>query len=179
MFATERTAAPMVRMVVCSKQWRIKSEKMEKQRRVTHVEMLAGALLLLSRIKSVTRARCVLERSRRSLLACCADSISGAQMTKFSTLVRTLTFWPVRRLSADIFHKKASSCSMFSMRTLFPAQGKCTPGLSAVSLAIRVIPRHEPHCSFILCDKSYGRRHLRLSRHMNSSEACGPQEPDS
>src|SRR5437660_3065772 len=118
MLATERMAAPIVRKVVCSKQWRIKSEKMEKQRNVTHVETLAGVLLLLSRIKSVTRARCVLDKSRSSLLACCAVSISGAQITKFSTLVRTLTFWPVRRLSADIFHKKDNSCSMFSMRTL-------------------------------------------------------------
>src|SRR5205085_3739097 len=102
------------------------------------------------RIKSVTRARCVLDRSRRSLLACCADSISGAQMTKFNTLVRTLTFWPVRRLSADIFHKKDSSSSTFSMRTVFPAQGKRIPGPSTVSLAIGGTPHHEPHCS-LLC----------------------------
>src|SRR6516162_1399039 len=106
MFATERTAAPEANIVVCSKQWRIKSEIMEKQRSVTHALIAGGAFSLRSRIKMVTRARCVLDNSRSILLACWAVSMSGVQMTRFKTLVRTLTFAPVRRLSTDIFHKE-------------------------------------------------------------------------
>ena len=69
MFATERTADPEAKMVVCSKQWRIKSEIMEKQRSVTHALMAGGASSLLSRIKIVTRASWVLDNSRNILLA--------------------------------------------------------------------------------------------------------------
>ena len=36
MFAIERTADPDAKMVACSKQWRIKSEIMEKHLSVTH-----------------------------------------------------------------------------------------------------------------------------------------------
>src|SRR5215471_2640522 len=108
----------------------------EKQRSVTHEETLGGAPSLLSRITIVTRARCMLDKSRRSLLACCADSISGAQMIRLSTLVRTLVFWPIRILSADIFHKSASSCSVLSMGISLPAHGKRITGLLAVPSVI-------------------------------------------
>src|SRR5258706_8462184 len=57
-------------------------------------------------------------------------------MMRLSTLVRTLVFCAVRILSADIFHKMESCSSTSSMRTIFPAQGKRIPGLSAVSLVI-------------------------------------------
>src|SRR5207344_1120652 len=57
MFAIERTADPDAKMVACSKQWRIKSEIMEKQRNVTHAWREEGACSPLSRIKRVTRAK--------------------------------------------------------------------------------------------------------------------------
>src|SRR5258708_2319522 len=138
MVATERTAAPEAKTVVCSKQWRIKSEIMEKQRNVTHALIAAGLFSPLSIIKIVTRARCVLDNSRSILLACCAVSMSGAQITRFKTLVRTLTLAPVRKLSADIFHKEASESSISSKRTILPAQGRCTPGSLAISFVIPV-----------------------------------------
>src|SRR6266699_6849065 len=98
MLATERIAEPEANIVVCSKQWRIKSEIMEKQRSVTHAFMAEGAFSSRSRIKMVTRARCVLDNWRSILLACWAVSMSGVQITRFNMLVRTLTFAPVRRL---------------------------------------------------------------------------------
>src|SRR5690349_6939001 len=117
---------------------------MEKERSVTHVETLAGVLLSSSRTRMMTRAICVLDRSRMSLLACCADSISEAQITKFSTLVRTLIFWLVRTLSAAIRQRKESSSSARSMFTRLPAQGKRGPVLSVFAIAIPyALPHHE------------------------------------
>src|SRR5947199_6164967 len=119
---------------------------MEKERNVTHVETLAGASLLSSRTRMMTRAICVLARSRMSVLARCADSISEAQITKFSTLVRTLIFWLVRTLSAAIRQRKESSSSARSMFTRLPAQGKRGPELSVFALTMPyALPHHECH----------------------------------
>ena len=92
----------------------------------------------LSSTAILTRARCVLDKSRRTLLARWADSISGVQMTRFKTLVRTLILAPVRRLSRDMLHKEASVFSTSSMRTIFPAQGKRITGPLAVSFVMLV-----------------------------------------
>src|SRR5579884_2809374 len=115
-----------------------------KERNVTHVETLAGVPLSSSRIKRITRAICVLDRSRMSTLARCADSISEAQITKLSTLVRTLIFWLVRTLSAASRQRKESSSSARSMLTRLPAQGKRGPALSVFAIAIPyALPHHE------------------------------------
>src|SRR5579872_4334194 len=135
--AIERTAVPVAMIVVCSKQWRIMSEITEKQRNVTQVKSVDGVVLLLSRIRIVTRARCVLDKSRSNALARWADSTSGAQIIKLSTLVRTLVFWPVRMLSAEMRQRRESSSSIFSMRTVLPAHGRRGPRLLVASLVIR------------------------------------------
>src|SRR5712691_11487672 len=114
------------------------SEMAEKQRRVTQEEMAGGVELLRSRMTIVTRARCVLARSRSNLLALCADSRSGAQMTRLSILVRTLVFCVVRILSAEIFHKRASSSSTLSSCTDLPAHGK--RGLRLLVASVMHIP---------------------------------------
>src|SRR5581483_1827147 len=158
-------------------QWRIKSEIMEKQRSVTHAD-IEDVVSLPSSTTMATRARCVLAKSRNTLLAIPAVSTSGVQMTRFNTLVRTWTFAPVpvRRLSRDMLHKEVSVCSTSSMRTHFPAQGKRIPGPFAVSFAMLI----SHFCKgTTLFARSYGRRHRRPSRQINSSAACGPQEPDS
>src|SRR6266849_6376009 len=149
MLPAARAALPLASKVVCSKQWRIKSEIIEKQRSVTHAdtEELGS---LLSSTTMATRARCVLDKSRNTLLASPAVSISGVQMTRFNTLVRTLTFAPepVRRLSWDMLHKEVSLSSTSSMRTHFPAQGRRTLGPFAVSFAMLISHSvKELHCS--------------------------------
>src|SRR6266702_601804 len=129
MLAIDLLVLPVDRMVVCSKQWRMMSEIAEKQRKVTQVEIAVVVELLRSRMTIVTRARCVLVRARSNLLALCADSRSGAQMTRLSILVRTLIVCVVRILSAEIFHKRASSSSTLSSCTDLPAHGKRGPRL--------------------------------------------------
>src|SRR5581483_3099234 len=145
-----------MRSVVCSKQWRIKSEIIEKQRSVTQLSSASGAAGLWSRTTMVARAMCVLERSRSNLLACWADSTSGVQITRLRTLVRTCRFAPVRILSADIFHSKERVVSTSSMRTCLPAQGKRFTGPPAILLAIPLSfdlnELHCPHPKNILCD---------------------------
>src|SRR2546426_853586 len=91
MLAIALLVLPVDRMVVCSKQWRMMSEIAEKQRKVTQVEIAVEVELLRSRMTMVTRARCVLARSRSNLLALCADSRSGAQMTRLSTHLARVT----------------------------------------------------------------------------------------
>src|SRR5438270_8110903 len=115
----------------------------EKQRKVIQVERDVGVVFPRSRIKIVTRARCVLDKSRSNLLALCADSRSGAQMTRFSMLVRTFVFWPVRMLSAEIFHKRESSSSTFSCSTDFPAHGKRGPRLLVASIQYPLIDKNK------------------------------------
>src|SRR6266700_1560176 len=134
----------------------MRSEITEKQRSVIQVETLVGVSSLLSRISIVTRARCILDKSRSILLARWADSISGGLMMRLSTLVRTFVFCPMRMLSADIFHKRASSCSVCSMRMGFPAHGKRITGRLAVSSVIVVLPYHYEHlCSLIYLDERH------------------------
>src|SRR5581483_2662615 len=145
-----------MRSVVCSKQWRIKSEIIEKQRSVTQLSSASGAAGLWSRTIIVARAICVLERSRSNLLACWADSMSGVQITRLRTLVRTCRFAPVRILSADSFHSEERVVSTSSMRTCLPAQGKCFTGPPAILLAIPLSfdlsELHYPHPESVLCD---------------------------
>ncbi len=137
-FAAKRMLLPEANIVVCSKQWRIRSEITEKQRNVTHAVIALGLFSLLSRIRMTTRLRCVLDNLRRIILTRWAVSTSGAQMMRFKTLVRTLRLAPMRRLSADILHKEERTSSTSSMRTIFPAQGRCMPGSLRVSLVIPV-----------------------------------------
>src|SRR5579883_484800 len=165
------------------------SEMMEKERSVVQIEMSPGPSLLLSWIRRITRAICVLARSRKSMLALYADSTFGAQITKLSTLVRTFVFWLIRILSAAMCQRNISSSSTCSMRTCFPAQGKRRPGVVDLSVAIPCTLHHlveqlcslEQRCaiSFVTRSSAQGLRHLRPSRQMNSSAACGPHVPDS
>src|SRR5215469_3006465 len=48
----------------------------------------------------------------------------------------------MRMLSADILHRRASSCSVCSMRMGFPAHGKRMIGRLTVSSVIVVLPYH-------------------------------------
>src|SRR5579884_3666625 len=64
--------------------------------------------------------------------------MSGAQISRFSTLVRTLRFNPVRILSADIFQRKVSCSSKSSRAIGLPAQGMRMSGLPAVPLVMHV-----------------------------------------
>src|SRR4030081_1274853 len=108
------------------------SEMIENERSVTQVE-IPGGNPFGSSIKRMTRAICVLDRSRISVLARWADARSGAQITRLSTLVRTLIFWLVRILSAVMRQKSDNCSSTSSMRTILPAQGKRGPVVFFIS----------------------------------------------